>query len=511
MSESGKEKKKQKREKGFLYYLSYKNLIGDIAAYGYTYTLKELLTAFVCMIAGCVVAGYLYKFKLLEYIVVIIAGTAMLPFFIQNGYFIMYQQHRFSDVTIYMEKMLYYFKAEKKIYLALLHTSNAFQGGDIADSVKRAIACIENTTDRSDIERAALECIEEDFPLKRIKIIHRYLLNAEQFGGDPSVGIKILLEDRKMWLERTLTMQSEMKHTKNHMSIACIITVFFCLCLLYFPFILGLEDLDITVYWYVGVSAVAMLIILMYFYCYFCRKIGIDWLAEEKNVDEKQMEEYLEVVNYDKKAEQKKALIYSMIPLVLTLFSYLVFSNKCILIVGTLLTIFVANSGEIGYKIGYKNILKQIQQDFPAWFMQVVLYMQNDNVDVSLQKSLADAPGVLKIAVERLIDELAVTPESPEPYNNFLKYFNLSEVNEAMSALYGIRMGAGENTQTQFADIMARTNLMLDKAERMRNEDSMAIFGTYIGFPAMIGTVKLAVDMVALMMLMFSQSSAIVR
>ena len=65
--------------------------------------------------------------------------------------------------------------------------------------------------------------------------------------------------------------------------------------------------------------------------------------------------------------------------------------------------------------------------------------------------------------------------------------------------------GTGGNASFQIADIIRRNQLMMDKAQKMKNEDSLA--GMYALFlaPQLTGGGKIIVDMLVLMVLSLGQ------
>lgn len=503
--------KSRTRKKGIFYYMSYRNLLGDIRQLGYTYTFGKLALTFIIMIAGCILAGYLYRFRGPEYFVVTGAGILLLPLFIRNGYLIMYQQHRFSDVSKYMEKFLYYYNSSRKIYTALNDVAKAFNEGEMHDAIAEALDFMQYSVENTDMEKRALELIEKRFPCNRLKVMHQYMLNAERYGGDSSMGVSILLEERKLWLERTLEMQNEMQVTKLNAAISPIATVIMCLIMIYMPEMSGISNADISDYWYVRWSAALMMIIFMIVYLVLNRKMCVNWLEDRTLGSEKWDVLYNKVVNFNKKQSRMKWRLAGIVPLVLTGVLYLEFEKNYILIGGILTVLLTINMGDIIHKIYYGDVLKKLKNDFPSWFLQVSLYMQNDNVQVSLRKSLDTAPDVLKPEIERLVQELEFMPESPEPYNNFAGYFNISEINEAMSSLYGISMGAGGDINLQFKEIIRRNNVLLDKTEKNKNKDTLTMLDAFVYIPTAVGAFKLMIDMVALMMAFLTNSSAYLK
>jgi hypothetical protein len=133
--------------------------------------------------------------------------------------------------------------------------------------------------------------------------------------------------------------------------------------------------------------------------------------------------------------------------------------------------------------------------------MDVSLLLQSENVQVALQKSYDDAPLLLKPELKLMLQQLSQKPTDMEPYLSFLEDFALPEVQSSMKMLYSISEGTGGNATSQITDIIRRNQVLMNQAERMKNEDALA--GMYVLFlaPQVTGGAKMLVDM---LMMFFS-------
>ena len=155
-----KERKKRKNKESRLYYLNHKNLIGEIENYGYVFKFKKLLITYLCVLAGCILAGWLYKLPLYGYAVIIVFALLQTPFLIRNYYKSLYEQRRFSDASKYVERMLYYFKAKGKILDALIDAEKVFPDGHMKDCIHNAVRHIQDTVDENAV-KDALRIVEQ--------------------------------------------------------------------------------------------------------------------------------------------------------------------------------------------------------------------------------------------------------------------------------------------------------------------------------------------------------------
>ena len=90
-----KKRKNKENKESRLYYLNHKNLIGEIENYGYVFKFRKLLFTYLCVLAGCILAGLLYKLPLYGYVVIIVFALLQTPFLVRNYYKSLYEQRRF--------------------------------------------------------------------------------------------------------------------------------------------------------------------------------------------------------------------------------------------------------------------------------------------------------------------------------------------------------------------------------------------------------------------------------
>lgn len=142
---------------------------------------------------------------------------------------------------------------------------------------------------------------------------------------------------------------------------------------------------------------------------------------------------------------------------------------------------------------------------FPQWLMDISLLLQTENVQVALYRTRANAPAVLRPAIEEMMEELQQNPESLEPYLNFLKDYDLPDVTAAMRMLYALSNGGYGSGEKQLSQILTRNQELLDKSERAGNEDALAgLYGLFLA-PALTGAGKMMVDMTMFLILFLGQ------
>lgn len=73
--------------------------------------------------------------------------------------------------------------------------------------------------------------MEESYGCRRMRQAHEFLIKVENFGGEFNGAIDILLEDRRMWIERVYELE------KNRSNLKVKITISW-----HFPFDLRTDD-----------------------------------------------------------------------------------------------------------------------------------------------------------------------------------------------------------------------------------------------------------------------------
>ena len=162
---------------------------------------------------------------------------------------------------------------------------------------------------------------------------------------------------------------------------------------------------------------------------------------------------------------------------------------------------------ELGTRIAKKNVSRALQKMFPQWLLEVSLLLQSENVQVAIMESYDEAPVLMKPALRELIQKLQLRPTDMEPYLEFLQEYALPEVQSSMKMLYALSEGTGGNANNQISDIIRRNQLLLDQAQKMKNEDALG--GLYALFlaPQLTGGAKMLVDMGMLFYAMMATSA----
>lgn len=449
------------------------------------------------------VSGYLYRLKMPFVVIMILAEAAVLPVWVKGRKKRELEQERFSDANIYMEQVLYSFRKTPKILSALTDVEKLFPGGNMETCIQKAVEYIRDTYEEEQIMEKSLGIIEAEYPAQRITYIHRLMLKAERLGGDCESSIRILLKDRDIWEKETISYQKCCQTQKRNITAAVLLSVLLCLMT---PVLCqgSLKNVSITDSMVYQLSTLILLLVSMGIYLYTEKYFTRDWLQEKAyKSSESSLQKYTKVTQYDFSKARKKSLLWSAPAGILM--GILAWSGHWFLTAMTCpIFIFLLFQHRVDYALAKKSVIHEIRKAFPDWLMEVSLLLQTENVANSIQKSMESAPDILKPELQILIEKLEVTPESNLPYSEFLKDFAIPEVASAMGMLYSISDGGGSDAGIQMEEILERNAEWMGQSEALSNQDKIAKMYLLFLLPALLGALKMAVDMTLILLSFFS-------
>lgn len=503
--------KKKPKKKNWLYYMNYKNLSAEIQQYGYVFSMQKAAMAVVIELLLAAAFGYLYKLHIGYTIIIAIAGLIAVPQLILHTYYNMYEQRRFSDAGIYMEQMLYSFNMKKNILESLKDVVTLFSAGPMHDAIEFAINEITFNYEVTDVEEKALRSIEEKYYNKQLIRLHNFMLKVRNYGGDFKESTQVLIKDRQLWENRIIEHQKDRQYRRRNAIICTVLAPLICV----FPLYLLPDDIDISGLPITQISATVFIIICIILFVKVDKKMTINWLDYEKHKsDEEIKQEYIKYKNYDIMEEFKAGLKYLIFPVIVVVFATIFSAQqgsisgiaKLLFGIAVFSTVFILFSPLTGRKILRKNIIKEIDMAFTEWMIEIALLLQTENVHNAISKSRKDAPAVLQIPLEELEKELEENPTRPEPYDNFLKEFRITEVEKLMHLLFSYSEGKGGDSSTQIRHLLESSTSLRDKAEREHNKDMLAGIAMYTYYPNLFGMFKILIDMTVFCALFFSQT-----
>lgn len=430
-----------------------RSLWDELRRYGYVFSWKKSALTYAVGVVATVALGAFFRLQGIYLVALCLWAILLLPLFMRNIYRNRYAQQQFMEANIYLEQFLYSFQKSGKVLTTLEDVQKLFPKGEMRKVLDEAIYHINHTFGENDVMEKALEKIGAAYPVSQIATMHRFALQVERDGGECTESILLMLDARRMWADRVYELLKEKGRKRVQILVSICFSLLLCTLLV---LVANRMDVDIAQY---AVTKVSTLVVLMLDFYIFYRA--------DCRLSTGYMEEELDQEDYLRQYEKVK---------------------KCTR----------TGKRQLGYFIAKRNVTRGIQMVFPRWLMEVSLLLQSENVQVAIMKSYEDAPKLLQPELKILIERLRLHPTEMEPYLSFLQDYPLPEIQSAMKMLYSISEGTGGNASSQIADIIRRNQVLLNKAERMKNEDALA--GMYALFlaPQLTGAMKLLTDMLVI-------------
>ncbi|MCI8635387.1 MAG: hypothetical protein HFJ05_07280 [Eubacterium sp.] len=484
------------KKESFFYYLNPGNVSAAIARYGYTYRVKNTILIYLAVTVLSVLCGFVFRLDLAKVCVVAVCGMSMVPRAIINGYRNMYEQKRFSDVNLYMEQVLYSFKKMPKIITSLQDVEKIMpKDSPMRKTVQEAIRYILYEYSEENSIEAGLKIIEQNYKCQRLKDVHALMVKTEKIGGDYESSVKILLSSRAIWETETCKFQKECKNRQRMVNIALVLVCGVCL---FTPLIITkfAPIVDITSSQVYKIGTVIMILISMRTYIKADTLASVNWLRSECAMTEEELLAlYQKVTQYDYRCERRKSLLWALIPAgFLVLFGLVGWKWPALICIPVFFV--MLNQHKLGYRLAKKRCAQEITKAFPQWLMEISLLLQvSENVNAAIAKSLEGAPVILAEALQKMQEQIMENPESNEPYMNFMKEFQMIEVQSAMGMLYSISSGRGGDADLQIDEILSKNASLLSQSENAANDGRLAALYWQFLFPSIIGGGKLVADM----------------
>lgn len=439
-----------------------KLLWDELKRYGYVFSVKRSILMCGMVVAFALLCGKFFRLERMYLLILCLWCACLFPFFLRNLYRNRYGQRQFVEINSYMEQFLYSFQKSGKILVTLKDVEKLFANGVMHTRIQEAIAYIEDTYDEDYVEKRALAMIEREYPIHHVAMIHRFALQVEEKGGEYGEAIRLMLDARRMWADRSYELLKEKKRKRTQILISVLVSLLLCSVFVYVA-----ESVSLSITGFAVVKVVTLLTLLLDLWILYVADRKLSMESMDETYDEKELLRQYEKV---KRSEEKK-------------------------------------HAELGTRIAKKNVSRALQKMFPQWLLEVSLLLQSENVQVAIMESYDEAPVLMKPALRELIQKLQLRPTDMEPYLEFLQEYALPEVQSSMKMLYALSEGTGGNANNQISDIIRRNQLLLDQAQKMKNEDVLG--GLYALFlaPQLTGGAKMLVDMGMLFYAMMATSA----
>lgn len=492
--------KKQKNH--YLRLLNPRNLEKEVHVYGYNFSWKTHVLVTIFSLLGISAIGLLFQLKAANFSIIMFAMVLVLPVFIVSTYKRMYEQKRFADVATYMEQMLYSFQKNGKVAAALKETRELFEDGQMGQLIDEALGCINaGTAEGTWVLREALEIIEKPYACSKIHMVHELLLSNEEYGGEMEDAVQLLLTDIELWKRRGYRLQAEKKtsHTDNIISI--IIATILCAVALYvldamsrmFPG--TVEPGYIFRTGVIQVTSILFILGMIHVMVKSQRTLTANWLQTESLFKEEYLlASYNTCRNYNEAKEKRKSLIFAT-PFLLGAVAAFFFQITWLGVLAVVIGAFMLMQHRVGYRLARKDVNAELYLSLPQWLMDMALLMQNNNVQVSIAKSVQEAPVILQQELNELLERLEAAPDRLKSYTDFCKDFDIPEAQTCMKMLHAISESGTGNAKVQIHNLVQRVQEMQNISDEIRNSSIAFKAKLLFSYPVMAATIKLLIDL----------------
>ncbi len=478
---------------------SVKNLKTRINKYGYKYSTKDFIIEAVIILAVIYIIALLSRLNTTCILILIVLTLILIPFLISAWFYQSYSVKRFEMLSDYLSNIIPIFTQKTKIRFTLgeLFTLTS---GDMKKAVGKAIKYLDNTNDDPEIFKNALKIIEDEFPNSRVKSVHKIMLSVEAQNSVSFIDVCTnMYEDIEKWLKRVYSFQKELKNRRIKLLILCITTLLMN-CVFVYLYVSNEYFVGFTYSWIYQVSSLVFIASILVTMTIVLTKLNGEWLISDMDInkDEKIKNDYLYFKNGKKKINVVDIIIFILS--LLAAVYLLLFIDQKLALLPIMLGVMVLIKKPMKYKRIYKRLTRALTIEFPIWLREISLTLNNLTVLNAIEYSQNMASFPLRSEIRKFLDDSKKDPTSIKPYNEFLIDFDLEDARSSLKVLYAISSVGKEDIKNRVSSLIDRNQEMLDKAERLKNEDS-------IGAVEALGYLPIAFFSIEMLVSMFSMFS----
>ncbi len=430
----------------------------------------KIIKKSISILATILIVGIVYKLSIFSIIICLTCGVVFNSLFIKQENRKRCYLNKFHDVVMYMEQMIYSFKKQPKIRLAL-EDAQKVSSNQIKEVIEEAILNIDSKMEGS-IYEESLSIIQQDYDCKKIRSLHDFLIKIEKHGGEYESYIDVLLDDINEWNDRTVLFIKEVDRVKRNVLISIGATLITCGFMAY----LIPTEYRFTNHIIYQICSVLMIVTMMFAYLFVVKKLNFDWIKEEPMLSNNLVVKYYVLI--EKGFDNIRKLKWTE---------------------------------RILYKRVKKSLEKEIMKSFPDWIREVAINLQTDTVQSAIENSYEEAAFVLKRPIRKLLVDFERYPVGIEPYDLFLKEFDLPDIKSSMKMFYAINELGKAEASKQINAIIDRNNKLTNQAEEMKNKDKIGGVSMFTAIPMLVGVIKIMVDMILMIMVFTSSISMMIN
>lgn len=469
----------------------------ELADYGYDFIWLKYLEFYLVTILVGVGLGIAYQLKWFWMLVLIVGFMLMMPSIIKSYYRNKYEEKRYDDVTTYIEQMLYSFRKNSKIIASLRDALAVFPTGKMHDTIAAALHAAQAAPAGTNIYEEAFRVVEQEYPCRRVRSLHRYMMKVEGVGGNHDAGIDALLKDRRLWVERIDGFKKEAATVLTDIYISIGFSVGLS-CLVVRMMSTPLVDIPSNLFYQISSVVFLLCCALTILLATKGTILSLNDGEDEEN-SRRIIVKMNWIRNYDAHKELMKSLKMAAIFVVFLIVGFIIKNIAVIVCAAVALCYAIFLKRFMDKRSAVKSVCRAIEKVYPDWLLELALLLQIDNLHVAIDKTLDAAPLILRGDLTKLNEEIIRNPNSIQPFANFFDFLPLPQVQSSMKLLYSIAEFEQKKSDTQLMELVERNSLLMDKAEKYRNDDRLSTTFVVKFIPMGISSVKLMSDLVVLL------------
>lgn len=487
------------KKMGFFQKYSFKQMQESISSYGYSYSTRDYMLQSLGMMIVVLVVGMVSQVHF-EYLMILLAMAIICtPMLIMAYFKQLYQLRRFEMLQNYLSNILPIFMQNPKISYTLAQLEDLLDG-EIKDVVGQARRYLDETNDDPKLLENALSIIEYSFPNTRVKAAHKLMLSVETGNSEHYHDVcENLYLDIEGWIRRIYNFQKDLKDRRNKLIMLCGASLGMNCIFVYMystnEFFNGFTDstgYQLLTAGFIGATFLTAMAVLM--------KLHGEWLIDDtsNNKEEKINETYLYITTHEYKPNPQYTIVGVMMIIVAIYFALFIHNYTYAGIV-TFMAVIILTQSKRSYNMKVKMINKAIEMEFPVWLRDVALSINNLTVVNAIENSLKSASYPMQMEIRKFLEDVQTDPTSIRPYNAFLNNYDIEDCQSTMKVLYTLQSLDEKDVTKQVSALIVRNQSLLEKAEAMRNSDSLGMVEA-LGFLPMA---LICLQMIGSMALMF--------
>lgn len=136
---------------------------------------------------------------------------------------------------------------------------------------------------------------------------------------------------------------------------------------------------------------------------------------------------------------------------------------------------------------------KKVYESFPLWVSTLQILVVTNNITNTFKKSIPTCPKAFRKDLEEFVKEIEYDPENKEIYKNFLKRYEIPEVQEIIMDMYAFNRMDKKEIIYQFKSVNERLNKITNNIREKRQESSLFAISAMNSIPILTASIYILV------------------